>query len=62
MEFLLRRLEEESPLAFRSVFTPPHTRARLVGLFLAVLELTKGKQIVAEQPEIFGEIWLRRLV
>ena len=62
MESLLRRLEQESPLAFRSVFTAPHTRARLVGLFLAVLELIKGKQIVAEQPEIFGEIWLRRLV
>jgi segregation and condensation protein A len=60
MESLLRRLEEESPLAFTSVFTPPHTRGRLVGLFLAVLELMKGKQIIVEQKETFGEIWLRR--
>jgi segregation and condensation protein A len=61
MESLLRRLEKESPLAFTAVFTPPHTRSRLVGLFLAVLELIKGRQIAAEQSEIFGEIWLRRL-
>jgi segregation and condensation protein A len=62
MDSLLRRLEQESPLPFTSVFTPPHTRGRLVGLFLALLELIKGKQIAAEQPETFGEIWLRRVV
>ncbi len=58
-ESLLRLLQEESPLAFSAVFTPPHNRSRLVGLLLAVLELIKGGQIVAEQPESFGEIWLR---
>jgi chromatin segregation and condensation protein Rec8/ScpA/Scc1 (kleisin family) len=62
MESLLHRLEGESRLAFSAVFTPPYHRARLVGLFLAVLELIKGGQIAAEQPEEFGEIWLRRIV
>ncbi len=61
MEALLQRLQSESPLAFSAVFIPPHTRSRLVGLFLAVLELTKRGQIVAEQPETFGDIWLRRI-
>ena len=28
------------------------------GLFLAVLELIKGREIGLEQPEPFGEIWL----
>jgi segregation and condensation protein A len=59
-EDLLRRLQSESSLAFSAVFTAPHNRSRLVGLFLAVLELIKAGQIVAEQPESFGEIWLRR--
>jgi segregation and condensation protein A len=52
------RLEREGRLAFSSVFTPPYSRGRLVGLFLAVLELTKGRQVLAEQPEPFGDIWL----
>jgi segregation and condensation protein A len=45
-------------LAFRDLFTPPHHKARLIGLFLAVLELIKGREIGLEQPEPFGEIWL----
>jgi segregation and condensation protein A len=54
-------LESEARLAFSAVFTPPHNRSRLVGLFLAVLELIKSRQIAAEQPEVFGEIWLYRI-
>jgi segregation and condensation protein A len=60
-ESLLGRLQSESPLAFSAVFTPPHSRSRLVGLFLAVLELIKGGHIIVEQPESFGEIWLRHI-
>jgi segregation and condensation protein A len=62
MEALLRRFESEARLAFSAVFTPPYTRGRLVGLFLAVLELIKNGQIAAEQAELFGEIWLYRLI
>jgi segregation and condensation protein A len=43
---------------FRDLFTPPYHRARLVGLFLAVLELIKRREVVLEQPEAFGDIWL----
>lgn len=56
MEQILQRLEQEPSLPFASLFTPPHSRGRLVGLFLAVLELIKGKRILVEQVEPFAEI------
>ncbi len=58
MEAILERLKGEGRLPFSALFTPPHTRGRLVGLFLGVLELTKQQRIVPEQPEPFAEIWV----
>jgi segregation and condensation protein A len=58
MERILERLRQARRLPFREIFLPPWTRGRLVGLFLAVLELTKAKQVFAEQPDLFGEIWI----
>jgi segregation and condensation protein A len=58
MEMILERLRSESGVSFADLFTPPHTRARLVGVFLAVLELIREKRLRAEQPEAFGEIRL----
>jgi segregation and condensation protein A len=43
---------------FRDLFTPPYHRARLVGLFLAVLELIRRGEAVLEQDGLFGDIWL----
>src|SRR5439155_23487129 len=62
MEQILERLEREGPVSFAALFTPPHHRSRLVGLFLAILELIKGRQIAAEQPETFGDIMLKVVV
>lgn len=56
MEAVLGRLQREGPLHFSALFTPPYTRGRLVGLFLAVLELSKGRRVVPEQLEPFGDI------
>jgi segregation and condensation protein A len=56
MDGVLARLQREGALPFSALFTPPHTRGRLVGLFLAVLELSKGRRIVPEQPKLFGDI------
>src|SRR3954471_2457579 len=39
MAAVLERLGREGPLPLSALFTPPYTRGRLVGLFLAVLEL-----------------------
>jgi segregation and condensation protein A len=58
MEAILARLARRPRLPFAAVFEPPHTRSRLTGLFLAVLELTKGRRIIPEQEGAFGEIWL----
>jgi segregation and condensation protein A len=58
MQQILQRLANEPRIAFSSLFTPPYERGRLVGIFLACLELIKGQQIVAEQEAVFGEIWI----
>ena len=58
MERIEERLRCDGRLPFTAVFTPPLTRGRLLGLFLAILELMKALKINAEQPDPFGEIWL----
>jgi segregation and condensation protein A len=55
---VLQRVREAGRITLRDVFDPPRTRARLIGLFLAVLELVKQRQITAEQDSDFGDIWL----
>lgn len=59
MERIVERLRAQQPLTLRELFTPPHSRGRLLGLFLALLELIKSRQIAAEQPDLFGDISLR---
>ena len=58
MERIVELLRTRGRISFRELFTPPLLRGRLLGLFLALLELIKGNRIEAEQPEPFGEIWL----
>ncbi len=58
MEQILEHLRRTPRLPFSSLFTPPYTRSRLLGLFLAILELTKSRRIRPEQPEPFGDIWM----
>ena len=58
MELVVGRLTRERRLALSALFTPPHNRGRLVGLFLAVLELAKARRVVTEQGEPFDDIWL----
>ena len=58
MEMILRRLAEQPQLPFKDIFTPPHTRGRLLGIFLAVLELIKAKKVEARQDDAFSEIWI----
>jgi segregation and condensation protein A len=60
-ERILQMLAQEPRLAFTAVFTAPRNRGRLVGIFLAILELIKNKQISVDQEESFGEIWLSAL-
>ena len=59
MERIVELLKQHERLSLTDIYTPPHTRGRLLGLFLATLELIKGLQISVEQPDSFGELWLR---
>jgi segregation and condensation protein A len=53
-----RQLEQEGRCTFRALFLPPFNRSRLVGLFLALLEMIRINQLQIEQEERFGEIWV----
>jgi segregation and condensation protein A len=62
MERIMERVEAETRLPFASLFAPPHYRNRLIGLFLATLELIKSKHIFAEQEVSFGQIMISKYV
>jgi len=58
MDAIVDQLKQSSPLAFTAFFTPPYNRSRLVGLFLALLELIRARQIWVDQGTPFGGITL----
>jgi segregation and condensation protein A len=58
MDRILEVLQRQTRATLVELFLPPYTRGRLLGLFLATLELIKGRQIVVEQPEAFGDVYL----
>ena len=61
MDRILESLTQHKRLTLTELYTAPHTRGRLLGLFLATLELIKGRKIEVEQPDVFGELSLRLL-
>jgi segregation and condensation protein A len=52
-------LAAEPRVRFRDLFTPPYHKVRLIGLFLAILELIRGSEAALVQDELYGEIYLR---
>jgi segregation and condensation protein A len=58
-EMLQRLCAAGTPVEFNQLFTGPHSRSRLIGLFLALLELIKMRKIFVEQQEPFGPITVR---
>lgn len=52
------RVRAAGRLPFRAAFTPPYSKPRLIGLFLALLELVRHHGLGLEQPDPAGEIWL----
>ncbi len=53
-----QRLAERGHVAFSELFVPGMHKSSLVGIFLAVLELVRHRQVVLDQNKLFGEIWL----
>jgi segregation and condensation protein A len=59
MANMLEQLQQGAGrVAFEDLFLPPHTKGRLIGLFLALLEHIKMGYIVAEQDVTFGRIYV----
>jgi segregation and condensation protein A len=52
------RLAAEGRLLFTTLFEAGMHRSRMVGLFLATLELIRHRRARVEQAELFGEIWV----
>jgi segregation and condensation protein A len=62
LELVRSKLRNSSPIEFRTLFEPPHTRPRLIGIFLAVLELIKLAEIQLDKSEREDEIWLSAIL
>lgn len=58
MERIKERLATEKRILFTDFFEPGMHRSRMVGLFLALLELIRHHHAGVEQAELFGEIWV----
>jgi len=52
------RLLEAGRLGFRDLFDPSMHKSKLVGIFLAILELVRHHRIRIEQNTLFGDIWV----
>lgn len=55
---VLTQVRESGRIAFRELFTPPFTRLRLVGVFLALLELIKSGEVFLDAGTTPDEIWV----
>lgn len=51
-------VRERGRLAFGELFDDDMSRSRIVGLFLAVLELVRRGRLTTHQDRLFGDIWL----
>lgn len=52
------RLLETGRLSFHDLFEAGMHKSRLVGIFLAVLELVRHHRVRLEQNSLFGEVWI----
>ena len=49
---------EKGRAAFTEFFEEDMPRSKMVGIFLAVLELVRSGRLSAAQEQLFDEIWL----
>ena len=58
VERIQQELKEKKRVAFTSFFDDDMPRMRVVGIFLATLELVRRGTLITRQEHLFGEIWL----
>jgi len=58
MEQIHQRLLREGRLAFSELFQAGMHKSTAIGIFLAIMELVRHHGVLAEQNELFGEIWV----
>jgi segregation and condensation protein A len=56
IEHVLGRLQDDGKVVFSTLFANAASRNEIVCTFLAVLELIRLRQVVAQQDSDFGEI------
>ncbi len=52
------QVRQEGRVAFTTLFDDAHQRSKIVGIFLAILELLRHHSFRAVQDQDFGEIWV----
>lgn len=58
IEQIRSRVVAEGRVPFTSLFAGTNLRSKIVGIFLAILELLRHYHLRAEQPVPYGEIWV----
>ena len=58
IERIGEQVRSEGRVAFTSLFDQTSLRSKIIGLFLAILELLRNHHFRAEQADDFGEIWI----
>ena len=58
MEQIHKRLTQQGRVGFSELFQAGMHKSRLIGIFLAVLELVRHHGVTTEQDELFGEIYV----
>ncbi len=58
VEQIGNKVRAEGQVAFTALFDNASRRSRIIGIFLAILELLRHHSFRAEQSSDFGEIWL----
>jgi segregation and condensation protein A len=58
MTWIQKLLKDNGRVNFQELFEPGMHKSKLVGIFLAVLELVRHHQVSVDQNTLFGEIWV----
>ena len=58
MEQILEMLQRDGRVAFSHLFQPGMHKSSMIGVFLAILELVRHHNVLCEQNDLFGDIWL----